>query len=87
MLGIIDPSTKIIPGHGPLADRAALQQYRDMLVGVRDSVAPLVRGGRTLDQVIAARPTAKWDAQWGQSFIKPEAFVRIVYDSISRRKP
>jgi cyclase len=86
MLNGIDSNTKIIPGHGPLADRAALQRYRDMLVGVRDSVVPLVRAGQTVDQVIAAKPTAKWDPQWGQGFLKPEAFVRIVYDSLSQKR-
>ena len=86
MLGNVDPNTRIIPGHGPLADRAALQRYRDMLAGVRDAIAPLVAAGRTVDQVIAANPTAKWDAQWGQGFLKPEAFVRIVVDSLQRGK-
>jgi cyclase len=86
MLGMVDPNTKIIPGHGPLADRAALQRYRDMLAGIRDTVTPLVRSGRTLEQVIAANPTAKWDPQWGQGFLKPEAFVRIVYASLQKDK-
>lgn len=86
MLGMIDQNTRIIPGHGPLADRAALQRYRDMLIGVRDSVAPLVQSGRTIEQVIAANPTAKWDAQWGQGFLKPEAFVRIVYESLRENR-
>jgi glyoxylase-like metal-dependent hydrolase (beta-lactamase superfamily II) len=86
ILAMTDPNTKIIPGHGPLADRAALQRYRDMLTGVRDSIAPLVRGGRTVDQVIAANPTTKWDAQWGQGFLKPPDFVRIVFDSLQRDK-
>lgn len=83
VLGLSDEHTKIIPGHGPLADRAALRAYRDMLAKVRDRVAPLAKAGKTLDQVLAAKPTAEFDATWGKGFLKPEQFVAIVYSSLT----
>jgi cyclase len=78
-LALANDTTKIIPGHGPVTDRAGLQAWRDMLVAIRDSVAKLVAAGKTLEQVQAAKPTQAWDAQWGQQFIKPEILVGVVY--------
>ena len=78
-------STKIIPGHGDLASRADLQKYRNVLAGVRDRVAPLIKQGMTKEQVIAAKPTAEWDATWGSGFMKPDVFLGIVYDSMKRQ--
>jgi glyoxylase-like metal-dependent hydrolase (beta-lactamase superfamily II) len=74
------PATKIIPGHGPLGDRAALQAFRDMMVGCRDAVRALAKAGKTIDETMAAKPTAPWDAKWGTGFIKPELFVQMLYD-------
>lgn len=76
--------TKIIPGHGPLADRAALQAFRDMLAGVRGAVAAEIRAGKTLEEIVAAKPTATWDDVWGKGFLKPDKFAEIVYDSLSK---
>jgi cyclase len=81
-LGRADAGTKIIPGHGPLADKAALQSYRDMLVGVRDRVQPLVKAGKTLEEVKAAQPTKAFDEKWGQGFMKPDVWLGIVYKSL-----
>ncbi len=84
MLELADEKTRIIPGHGPLADRSALKEYRDLLVAVRDRIEPQERGGKSLAEVQASRPTAAWDEKWGTGFIKPELFVEIVYNSLSR---
>jgi cyclase len=77
--------TRIIPGHGPVGTRADLRAYRDMLVTVRDRVKPLVQAGKTPAEVVAARPLADLDAKWGQGFMKPEQFLEIVAQSLSRR--
>ena len=77
--------TKIIPGHGPLGDRAALQAYRTMLITVRDRIKRAVAAGQTLAQVQAAKPTAEFDAVWGSGRITPPLFVEILYQDLSRR--
>lgn len=79
LLSLADGDTRIVPGHGGLATRADLQAYRDMLAGVREVMAPLVAAGQSVDEVVAAKPTAPWDPQWGGGFLKPDAWVRIVY--------
>ena len=81
-LKMANNQTRIVPGHGPLANRAALTRYRDMLVTVRDRVAKLKSAGRTLEQVVAAKPTASLDGTWGKGFMMPDVFVTIVYNTL-----
>lgn len=81
-LKMVDSSTKIVPGHGPLGDRAVLLRYRDMLVTVRERVQKLKSGGRTLEEVVVAKPTADLDGVWGKGFMQPNDFVAIVYGTL-----
>lgn len=81
-LALADDKTRIIPGHGPLASRADLRAYRDMLVKLRDRVQVLKDDGNTLEQTIARQPGAEWDAALGGSFIKPGDIVRFIYESL-----
>jgi cyclase len=76
--------TKIIPGHGPLASKADLKAFRDMLATARDRVSAQVKAGKTLEQTTAAKPLAELDAKWGQGFLKADAFVSILYKDLSR---
>jgi cyclase len=82
VLAMADAGTTIIPGHGPLGDRAALQAYRTMLVTVRGRIKQAVAAGRTLEQVQAAKPTAEFDAVWGNGRITPALFVEILYKNL-----
>ncbi len=76
-------SAIIIPGHGaPVSNRAELQAFRDMLVGVRDNVAALKREGRSGDETVAAKPTAPFDARFGGWVIDPGFFTRLVYEGV-----
>ena len=83
VLELADDRTKIVPGHGPLGDKAALQTYREMLVTVADRVEKLKAQGDTVDQAVAAKPTADLDAAWAKpGAIQPNTFVALVYDSL-----
>ena len=64
-LELAGPATKIIPRHGPLADRAALTAFHDRLVTARERIAPLVAAGGSLEEVQAAKPTARFYERWG----------------------
>ena len=75
----IDADTKIIPGHGPLADRDDLQEYARMLKTSIERVANMVADGKTLDEVIAAQPSAEFDERWGQAFIAPDRWATLLY--------
>lgn len=86
VLRLISPSTRVIPGHGPVGDRDALRAYRDMLAGARAQVLRQIAAGGNLERVIAAKPTAEFDSAWGHGFLTPAQFVEILYSDLSRRK-
>ncbi len=86
-LALSDAQTLIVPGHGALGDRAKLQVYRDMLHAARARIAALKASGKSKDAAIAAKPTAEWDATYGNGFIKPDKFIGFVYDSLTAGKP
>jgi cyclase len=83
ILAQTDEQTKIVPGHGPVTTRANLQDYRDMLVQVRQSVKDLIAAGKTMDEVVAAVPTKDFNARWGSGYVTPEAFTRMVFSSLA----
>jgi glyoxylase-like metal-dependent hydrolase (beta-lactamase superfamily II) len=75
--------TIVIAGHGqPVGNRQDLQEFRDMLVEVREAVAVLKRKGMPLQEVIAAKPTTPYDAKWGGFVIGPDLFTRLVYAGV-----
>jgi cyclase len=82
ILARIDDQTVVIPGHGPTTDKAHLAAYVDMLADISAKVTALVKAGKTLDEVRAAKPTAAHDEAWGKLFLKPDQFVEIVYSGI-----
>jgi glyoxylase-like metal-dependent hydrolase (beta-lactamase superfamily II) len=82
VLAATGEKTRFIPGHGPLATRAELQAYRDMLRTLRDRIAKLKAAGRSRDEVVAAKPTADHDAKWGTGFMKGDTFTGLAYDSL-----
>ena len=79
MLVIADDKTRIIPGHGKVTDRAGLVAYREMLVVTSGRVRDLVKAGKSVDEVLAAKPNADYDAKLGWSFITAERYLRILY--------
>ncbi len=77
-LAKVSAKTQIIPGHGPVGNRSQLIEFRDMLTAIRARVAALKKQGRSLEEVIAAKPTAAYDAKWG-SLVPPDLFAKLVY--------
>jgi glyoxylase-like metal-dependent hydrolase (beta-lactamase superfamily II) len=73
----------IVPGHGqPVSSKSELKDYHDMLVAIRANVASLKGKGQSLDEIIAAKPTAPFDAKWGQFVITPAFFTKLVYEGV-----
>lgn len=79
---LADESTLVVPGHGPVSNRAELAAYGAMLQGYRDAIAAMKREGRSLQEVIAAKPTAATDEALGKAFIKPDQLVTSIYNSL-----
>jgi len=82
ILARIDDNTRVIPGHGPLSNKAELQAYQDMLKSVYARVKTLKDQGQSVEAVVAAKPTAGYDGKWGNGFLAPDVWVKIVYSAI-----
>jgi glyoxylase-like metal-dependent hydrolase (beta-lactamase superfamily II) len=86
VLSRADSRTIIIPGHGPVSNRAELAAYRDMVVATGRRVRELIDEGKSLDEVRAARPTAAYDAVYGQGSMTADRFVGILYEDLAGRR-
>ena len=82
VLAMVGEKTRLIPGHGSLSGRAELVEFLAMLKQVRSAVAVHVDAGKSLEETVAAKPTAALDEKWGGGFLNPERFTTIVYKSL-----
>lgn len=85
MLAHCDARTRIIPGHGPLATKADLERGHTMLATLHERLEKLAQEGRSADEAVAAAPTRAFDAAWAGG-MQPDAFVRMAYASLLRRR-
>ena len=78
----VTDKTIVIPGHGPIGNKSQLVEFRDMLVSVRDKVSALKKEGKSIEEVVAAKPTADYDAKWGGFVIDGKTFTALVYAGV-----
>ncbi len=78
VLALANDDTKIIPGHGPLSNRKELKAWRDMLASISAKIHRMVADGKKIDEIVAANPTAEYDAAYGNGFVKPPKFAEMV---------
>lgn len=83
-LTVSNDQTKIVPGHGPLATRADVVEFRDMLIASRDRIEKLFDEGKTEQEVVAAKPLADLDAKWAANDGQAVSHTRNVYNSFKR---
>jgi len=86
VLAVANAKTKIIPGHGPLADRARLEAWKKMLGTIRERVAKAVAEGKSLAEITAMKPTKDYDAI-ATDFVKPDDLVKAVHAAVTAKKP
>ena len=77
------PAERVVPGHGPVADKAGLLDYYTMLEVARDRMETLIQEGKTEDDVVAERPFADLDAKWADTEQAGKTFVRALYRSMA----
>lgn len=82
LLTLADDATKVVPGHGPLGNKADVAKFRDMLSSARDRVQKLKSSGKTADEAAASNPFADLDPVWGHGFFNGETFTKIVYATL-----
>ncbi len=86
VIGMAGPNTKIIPGHGPTVDRAAVMAHRDMILGVRDRVSDLLKQGKSPEEVLAAHPTSEFDTKVPMVAGSSDRFVGQLYAELKPAK-
>ena len=82
-LKLTNAKSRIVPGHGPVADKAALTEYRTMLVTARDRMEKLVKEGKSENDVVAAKPFADLDKKWAPTELASNNFIRVVCHSLA----
>ncbi|MGB2690316.1 MAG: MBL fold metallo-hydrolase [Desulfobacterales bacterium] len=83
VLSIINDDTKVIPGHGPLSNKAELRAYVDMLISVRAKISKQISDGKTIEEIQRTKPTQAFDKKWGHGMLTPDQFVQILYKNLS----
>ncbi len=78
VLALANDNTKIIPGHGPVCNKADLKIYRDLLATVNGRVKAMLKDGKKLADILAANPSAEYDEKWGKAFISPGRFIEMI---------
>ncbi len=81
-LARVSATTMIVPGHGPVGTKEQLAGWLEMLSAVRESVAQSKRQGKTLEEVIAGKPTAPFDNRFIARAIPTDVFVACVYKTV-----
>ena len=78
----VTDKTIVIPGHGPIGNKSQVIEFRDMLVAVREKVSQLKKQGRSIEEAVAAKPTADYEAKWGGYVIDGKTFTTLVYAGV-----
>lgn len=85
LLTLCDDKTRVIPGHGPVGDKSAIQAQFDLLNLAHDRLAPYGAKKATMDEVVAAAPFADLDDKWGRGFVRSPLFTRMSYGQWTTR--
>ena len=80
------PTMRVVPARGKVSDGAQVKVYYDMIASVRDRVQAMLKAGKTENQIIAAHPTAEFDARWGHGRVSGDDFVQEVYSSLADKR-
>lgn len=83
-LAMVTDKTIVVPGHGSVAGKSEMIEYRDVLATIRERIAALKGEGKSLDEIVAAKPTAAYDAKWGKGFVNGEFFTKLVYKGVGK---
>ncbi len=83
-LSLINNRTKVVPGHGPLATKADVKAYRDMLVEAKKRMVKLVKEGKTEQEIYGLKPYSDLDAKWAMNEQAGKNFVRVMYFNVKK---
>jgi glyoxylase-like metal-dependent hydrolase (beta-lactamase superfamily II) len=78
-ISLAGPNTKVVPGHGDVTNRAGLVAHKEVIITVRDRVAKGIQEGKTVEQIVASKPTADLDQKVGLASTSADRFVQQLY--------
>jgi hypothetical protein len=81
----LDAQVKVVPGRGRVGTKTDLEDYLAVMIALRDRITRLIRDGKSMDEAVAAKPTADFDAKWGNGPIRPDQIVEEVYADLKRK--
>ena len=82
LIEMSDGQTRIIPGHGPLANRSDVERKLAMLKSARERILEHIEAGKTLEEVKAADPLSDFHGEWSWDFIDGQRFTEILYNDL-----
>jgi glyoxylase-like metal-dependent hydrolase (beta-lactamase superfamily II) len=82
VIDLAGPNTRIVPGHGAIVDEKAVMAHRDLAIALRDRIAPLVKKGQTLEQIVASKPTADFDKTVPEPGTTGDRFIGQLYGEL-----
>ena len=85
-ISLCNADTKVVPGHGAITDRNGLIAHKEMIIAIRDKIAPMVAQGKSLQDVVAAKPTADYDSKVPAVGTTGERFIGQVYAELKAGK-
>jgi glyoxylase-like metal-dependent hydrolase (beta-lactamase superfamily II) len=85
LLPALDDQVKVVPGRGRVGTKKDLEDYLAVMIALRERIGKLIREGKTMEEAVAARPTADLDPKWGNGPIRPDQIVEEVYADLKRK--
>jgi len=79
LIAAAGPNTKVLPGHGPITNRAGIVSHKQMAIALRDQVAKMIAEGKTQEQIVAAKITNAYEKQTGNAAGTGDRFINQLY--------
>jgi len=83
VVNTIPDDAKVIPGHGPLSDKAGLKAFLDVLKATWNAVDAGRKAGKTVDQLKTEKVLEPWES-WGKGFIKTDKWIETLYSETAK---
>ena len=85
LLPTLDDQVKVVPGRGRVGTKRDMENYLVVMTALRERIGKLVAQGKTVEETVALKPSADFDAKWGNGPIRPDQIVEEVYADLKRK--
>jgi glyoxylase-like metal-dependent hydrolase (beta-lactamase superfamily II) len=85
LLPMLKDDVKVVPGRGRIGTKKDLENYRAVMVALKERIGKLIAEGKTVEEAIAAKPSKDFDAAWGNGPVRPDQIVEEIYADLKRK--